>query len=121
MSTIDKLIEAFPIPTLTKIVGTPTYETIKTLNEELSTNAATISTTLGGGSLGHVGITVSPTIYATLSDTAFAPPTAPTAPVTAGMTGPQISAANRAYDKDKQTFQEYTLLQNALKKCLSRR
>ena len=88
------------------------------MNDKLSTNAATISTTLGGGSLGHVGITVSPTIYATLSTTAFVPPTAPTAPVTAGLTGPQISAANRAYDKDKQTFQEYNLLQNALKKML---
>ena len=118
MTTIEKHIKAFPIPTLTKIVGTPTYETIKTVNNELSTNAATISTTLGGGTLGHVAITVSPKIYATLLATAFVSPTSPTPPVTAGMTRPQISAAKRTYDKAKQTFQDFTHLQNALKKML---
>ena len=118
MSTIDKPIETFQIPSLTKIVGMPIYETIKIINDELSTNAATIPTTLGGGNLGHVAITVSPTIYATLSNTPFVAPTAPNPPNLTGMTAPQISAANRAYDKLLQTFQEYNLLQNALKNML---
>ena len=74
MTTVDKLIEAFPIQTLTKIIGVPTYQSIKIVNDELSKNAATIPTTRGGGTLGHVGITVSPTIYATLSITPFTTP-----------------------------------------------
>ena len=118
MTTVDKLIEAFPIQVLTKIAGVPTYQTIKVINDELSKNAATIPTTRGGGALGHVGITVSPTIYATLSTSAFTAPICPTSPVLTGLTGPQISAANRAYDKGKTEFAEYTLLQNALKRML---
>lgn len=118
MTTVDKLIEAFPIQTLTKIVGVPTYQSIKIANDELSKNAATIPTTRGGGTLGHVGITVSPTIYATLSATPFNAPTTPTAPVLTGMTGPQIAAANRAFDKAKTEFAEHNLLQNALKRML---
>ena len=34
------------------------------------------------------------------------------------MTGPQISAANRAFNKSKAKFKEYGLLQNALKQIL---
>ena len=118
MTTVDKLIEAFPIQALTKIIGVPTYQTIKVVNDELSKNAATIPTTRGGGTLGHVGITVSPTIYATLSITPFNVPTTPTPPVLTGFTGPQISTANQIYDKAKVEFAEYNLLQNALKRML---
>ena len=84
----------------------------------MSTNVATIPTTLGGGTLGHVAITVSPTIYATLSTSPFIAPNAPNPPNLTSMTALQISAANRAYDKDLQTFRDYNLLQNALKKML---
>ena len=94
MTTVDKLIEAFPIQTLTKIIGVPTYQSIKIVNDELSKNAATVPTTRGGGTLGHVGITVSPTIYATLSITPFTAPTTSTTPVLTGLTGPQISSVN---------------------------
>ena len=95
MPTIDKLIEAFPVQTCNPIVGLPTYESIKKVNDKLSKNAATISTTRGGRNYGYLAITVSPTIYATLSPTAFTPPTVPVPPDLARMTGPQILAANR--------------------------
>ena len=84
----------------------PIYKTIKVLNDELSTNTATIPTTLGGGQLGHVAIIVSPAIYATLSNTPFVAPTSPNAPNLAGLTDPQISAANQAYNKALQIFQD---------------
>ena len=58
ITTVKKFIETFPIPTLTRIVGQPTYEQVKELNEELNVNTASIVTTRGGGAHGHLAITV---------------------------------------------------------------
>ena len=107
MTTVNKLIEAFPIQALTKITGIPTYRTIKTANNELSKNAATVPTTHGSNTLGHVAITVLPTIYATLSPTPFTVPTAPFAPNLTGMNGPHISTAIGTFDKAKADSAEY--------------
>ena len=118
METPEAYIESFPQPVLTKIDGKPSYDTLNIVNDELSANAASVHTELGGGSHGYLAITVSPTVYATLSATAFVPPTLPEPVVTTGLTGPQISAANRTYDAAKKKFKEYNALQNALKKQL---
>ena len=48
-SAVKKLIGSMPHPILTKIEGAPTYEAIKILNDELTGNAVTIITNLGGG------------------------------------------------------------------------
>ena len=74
--------------------------------------------TLGGGAHGHLAITVSPTIYGTLSAIAFAPPTNPNRPDLTSLTAPQISAQNRVYNGDRKVFKEYNRLQTALKKQL---
>ena len=118
ITTVEKFIETFPIPTLTRIVGQPTYEQVKELNEELNANAASIVTTRGGGAHGYLAITVSPTIYATLTSTAFVAPTMPPPVDPAGMTGPQIANANRIFNEQKTEFHSYINLQNALKKQL---
>ena len=118
ITTVEKYIETFPLPTLTRIVGQPTYEQVKELNEELNGNAASIVTTRGGGAHGHLAITVSPTTYATLSPTAFVAPTMPDPVNPAGLTGPQIANANRIYEEQKAEFHSYVNLQNALKKQL---
>ena len=115
--TVDKQIEAFPFPNLSKIVGTPTYETIKIVNEEISANAVTINSETGG-TYGYLALTIPQAIYSTLTPTVFTAPTAPATPVLTGLTAPQISAANRAYDKSKIVFNEYTSLQLALRKQL---
>lgn len=116
MTTVDSLIEGFPKATPTRIVGIPTYENIKRLNDDISANAASIHSELGGGTHGHLGLTVNPTIYATVSGTPYTAPTSPEPPVLTGFTGHQITAANRRYDSDKRKFAEFVALQNALKK-----
>ena len=115
--TVDKQIEAFPFPNLSKIVGTPTYETIKIVNKEISANAVTINSK-NGGTYGYLALTIPKAIYSTLTQTVFTAPTAPTTPVLTGLTAPQISAANPTYDKSKIVFNEYTSLQLALRKQL---
>ena len=92
---MDKYIETFPIPILSRITGTLTYENVKTINEELNVNATNIVTTRGGGAHGHLALTISPTVYTTLSNAVFTPPTLPQAVVTAGHSGPQIAELNR--------------------------
>ena len=118
VTTVEKYIETFPLPTLSKITGTPTYEGLKNLNEELNANAASIVTTRGGGAHGYLALTVSATVYATLSNTPFEPPTHPNPIILDGLTGPQIAEANRRYDAQTTEFHSYVNLQNALKKQL---
>ena len=82
---------------LTRIHGTPVFETLQVLITELKANAASVPTTLGGGLYGHLGLVVSDKKYATLANTSpWVTPANPgtyTPPATG--TGPQIEA-----DKD---------------------
>ena len=118
ITTVEKYIETFPITTLTRIAGQPTYEQIKEVNEELNANAASIVSSRGGGAHGNLALTVSPATYATLLATLFVAPTMPNAVNPAGLTGPQIANANRVYEEQKAEFHSYVNLQNALKKQL---
>ena len=118
MESPEVYIKSFPKPVLTKISGKPSYDTLKIVKDELSKNAASIQTELGGGNHRYLALTVSPAVYATLSEIVFVAPTLPSPVATTGMTGPQILAANRAYDANKKKFKEYNALQNALKKQL---
>ena len=117
-TSVETVLDSFPKQTITPIEGLPTYETIKLVNDELSANAASVHSTLGGGNHGYLGITVTTAVYATISNTAFASPTMHTQPNTAGLTGPQISALNRAYDANVKKFREYCAVEGALKKQL---
>ena len=56
------VLESFPeIPT--KISGQPTYQTLRTLRDVLKTNAASVDTVLGGGTYGHLGLILPPSVY----------------------------------------------------------
>lgn len=107
-TTPESFIKSFPKPLLTKIIGLPTYQTIKKVNDKLSQNAASVHTKLGGGAHGYLALTVNPTIYTTISTTPFVMPTNLTAPNTTGMIGPQISTANRTHDSEQRKFWEYS-------------
>ena len=115
MITVDKIINSFPKPTPKKIVGIPSYESIKYLNGDISTNTASVHSDLGDGNHGHLRLLVNPVIYATIFPVPYQPPANPAPPNTAGMTGPQITAANLTLRCRKRKFAEYIALQNALK------
>ena len=74
---VDDIIAKFRIKTLTKIEGEPTYESISKISHELYTNAATLSSPLGGGKHGHIGMVMKPALYATLSATPYVEPQEP--------------------------------------------
>ena len=77
MSTVDKIIDSFPFPTLPNITGEPDYETLSELHTKLNANAASVQTNLGGGTLGHLWLTLKPEVYSTLTNTPFQPPENP--------------------------------------------
>ena len=78
MSTaIDKIVDGFPFPTISPIIGAPNYETIDGVNLKLNSNDVSVQSNLRCGTLGLIHLTVSPSVYTTLSATAFMAPVNP--------------------------------------------
>ena len=66
-----------PSPIIDPIVGTPDYESITDIHLKLNSNAASVQSNLGCGTLGLLFLTFSPDFYATLSTIVFVPPVNP--------------------------------------------
>ena len=92
-SSIESIFDGFPFPTIDLIVGTPDYESIADIHLKLNLNAASVHYNLGCGTLGLLFLTVSPAVYATLSNIAFVPPVnpGPELNIPDGATGATIS------------------------------
>jgi hypothetical protein len=100
-STVESLVAGFAFPTVHPIVGEPNYESIAALHLQLNSNATSIQSHLGNGQLGLISLTVSPAVYATLSNVVFIPPINPgsTPNIPIGSTGPQIANLRVAFTK----------------------
>ena len=57
-TNIDYVNNYFEYPVLTKIHGEPKYASLRTMEDEIKANASSVSTTLGGGHHGHLGLTM---------------------------------------------------------------
>ena len=92
-SSIENIVDGFPFPTINPIVGTPDYESIVDIHLKLNSNAASVQSNLGCGTLGILFFTVFTAVYATLSAIAFFPPAYPVPEpnIPADATGPAIS------------------------------
>ena len=92
-SSIEKIVEGFPFPTIDPIIGTLDYESIADIHLKLNSNAASVQSNLGCGTLSLSFLTVSPAAYATLSTTTFVPPVnpGPEPIIPTGLTGAIIS------------------------------
>ena len=76
-SSIDKIMDSFPYPSIPPIIGQPGYDTISEVHLKLSVNAASIQPHLGCGTLGLFYVTVTPDVYNMLYNIDFIPPTNP--------------------------------------------
>jgi hypothetical protein len=65
--SVDDIISKFPTKTIPTIQGEPDYGSISNMVQLMYDNAASLPTTLGGGQHGHVGLIMTPILYATLS------------------------------------------------------
>ena len=73
LTTITKIVENFPFPQLSPIIGQPTYDSLAKLHLKLNANAASFHSNLGDGLLGLLFLAMYPAVYDTLSDIAFPP------------------------------------------------
>jgi hypothetical protein len=92
-STPDELIAGFPHSSLPKVTGEPTLEDIKFIRRLLNTNAMSVSSYVGGGRHGHLGILMTNEEYFAIAADVFPLPDNPGASpeVVAGMTAAVIA------------------------------
>ena len=90
---IDKIVDGFPFPTIDSIIGTPYYESIADIHLKINSNATSVQSKIGCGTLGLLFLTVLPAVYATFSTIAFVPPVnpGPKPSILTGATGAVIS------------------------------
>ncbi|CAB9516291.1 expressed unknown protein [Seminavis robusta] len=116
-------IDHFAKATLTAIPPDekPTYNSLKTIHQELNDNAMAINSTLGGGHYGHLGLVLPPIKYNDLPNTIpWVNPLHPGEAPVHGVapTGPQITETNRVYAANETKFLIYRATETALKKQL---
>ena len=62
-SNIDYVKTNFEYSVLTKVQGSPTYESLKKIKDELEANAATVPSDLGGGGHEHLRLVLTTIEY----------------------------------------------------------
>ena len=120
-TAIDKIVDGFSFPTIPPIVGTPTYNTIAEVNLKLNSNSTSVQSNLGCGTLGLLRLTVSPSVYNTLSSTPFIVPVNPSSVpiIPSNSTGAQITELRYAFDTASALFNKYDRTDKAPWKFLS--
>ena len=115
--SVESIIAKFPIKTLSVITGEPDYEIINTMIKDLYSNAASLQTTLGGGKHGHIGLVMSPVLYATISEVPYIDPEDPGPdPTFAANAAAQTKENRRAEHKEhRRIFDNASNMADALK------
>jgi hypothetical protein len=117
MTTVDSMIASFPVPVLPRITGRPTYDSIALLTTDIHRNTASVHSKLGGGANGHLGTSLNPPIYATVSNVPWQDPPnpgpMPNLPPAANQT--LIRALERQHDEALRVWRQFTLVQDAIK------
>ena len=119
-SSIEKIVDGFPFPTIDPTIVTPDYESITDIHLKINSNAASVQSNLGCGTLGLLFLTVSPAVYATLSRTAFFPPVnpGPEPSISTRSTGAVICDLRYHHTKATNIFTKYKNTDKALRQLL---
>ena len=115
--SVDDIVSKFPIKTIPRIDGEPTYESINEIMQMLYANAATLPTTTGGGTHGHIGLIMKPALYSTLSEIPYTVPVDPGPlpiyePGSSGLARQQIT---NEFEESKRIFENHYNMDLALK------
>ena len=109
---------AFPHPTLTKIIGKPSYATLSQLQKEVYANARTVHSTRGSGTNGHLALVMPSADYQTRTNrVVFTIPIHPgAAPTHVGFTTPvEIDSSNKRFERSVAEFEKYHQVSDCLK------
>ena len=118
-TNIDYSNTTFVFPTLTKIQGRPTYATLKTIKDELKANATSVTTDLGGGANGHLGLVLTPTEYGNVSAIPYVRPAHPgTLVIPPGSTQHEANRLRDDFKEAVRLYREITQVEKALIKQL---
>jgi len=74
---MEEIKEYFPHPHIPAQPGMPTFEIIAAIHRKLKSNAASVTSTLGGGNHGLLGLTILPATYQTVTGHVFVAPVNP--------------------------------------------
>ena len=103
--TYDSVIERFEFPTLTKVHGELDFQKLKQIKNEVKANASLITSTLGGGAHGHLGLVLTPAEYALVSGTPYNRPVFPGQLIVPP--GTTQHAANAMRDDHKERIRQF--------------
>jgi hypothetical protein len=120
-ANIDYVGTYFEIPELTKIHARPTFENLKIIKNELKTNGSSVTTDLGGGINGHVGLVTTLAEYALISAIPYVRPVHPGAlvlPTGVGTTTLHREIARDDHNEAVRVFREVVDIEKALIKQL---
>ena len=113
-ANIDYINSVFEFPTLTKIIGKPTYESLTTIKNQLKANAGKVQCELGGGAHGHLGLILSDAEYALVSPTPYIRPIHPGPNVPVGVTQVENTNLRAQYNESLRLFRETNAVEEAL-------
>ena len=119
-NSVDMLVERFENPMILPINGKPTYVTIHAMHALLNSNAASVNTNFGCGTLIHFCLTLSPTVCVTLSATWVVPPRNPgvTHVIPLGATGLKSASILYTHNAARHAFKIFRNIYLALWKQL---
>jgi hypothetical protein len=119
-STPDELIAGFPHSSLPKVTGEPTFENLKVIRRLLNTKSMSVSSYVGGGLHGHLGIIVTNEEYFTIAAHVFPVPnnTGASAEVVTGMKASVIAEMTRLHKEETQVYRTYHNVDRAIKKLI---
>jgi hypothetical protein len=103
-----------------KVTGEPTFEDLKVIRRLLNTNAMSVSSYVGGGRHGHLGIIVTNEEYFSIAADVFPVPDNPgaSAEVVVGMTAAVIAELTRLHCEETQVYRTYHNVDRAIKKMI---
>jgi hypothetical protein len=119
-STPDELIAGLPHSSLPKVTGEPTFEDLKVIRRLLNTNAMSVSSYVGGGRHGHLGIIMTNEEYFAIAADVFPLPDNPGASpdVVVGMTAVVIAELTRLHCEATQLYRTNHNVDQAIKKMI---
>ena len=121
-TNIDYIKTEFEYSELTKIVGRPSYQSLKKIFDECAANASQITSRLGGGLHGLLGLVLIATQYALVSAVPFVRLTSPGAfviPAGPGITNMHRETARDNHKERVRVFNECNAVEKALIKLIT--
>ena len=115
LGLIDLKQTFFNYPELSKISGEPTLGSLMTLRNELKANTQLVTTTLGGGANGHLGLVLSAQAYELIAPgTPYIRPVLPVMDIDNNDTRYIIAQKCLEYDTDLALYREYLAMERIL-------